>query len=240
MISCLRKLNIVGPAVLLAVACAAGRSLQGAKDEIQDQGVFKLLLAGQQVGVEKFLIRERGDRVDAKAEVQLRVRRGGKVADYTSFPHLVLNNQLFPLTYSWSQQGTHSSRISADFRRSPARVRYHTINGRQDDREFQFPPGIVILDDNVINQYELLTMRYDRTAGGTQVFRAFIPQRALPGTVSVTSAGNEDVRFDRRNEMCRHLVVSTDLARINLWVDRRGRLLRMDWPSSQFVAIRAR
>ncbi|MGH9355082.1 MAG: hypothetical protein ACRD10_03045, partial [Terriglobia bacterium] len=123
---------------------------------------------------------------------------------------------------------------------SPARVRYHTVSGSQDNRAFALTPDDIVLDDNVISQYELAARRYLLSSGGTQTFQAFTPQEALPGTITLSSAGTATIEIDGRKEVCQHLTLSTSLARIDLWVDQGGRLLRMERASAQLVAVRTR
>ena len=206
----------------------------------QDHGVFVLQVAGQQIGTENFEIRSRGGQVEARAEIKIHVTQNGKSADFRTFPDLVLTPALDPVSYTWSQKGPQSSRISINFTGSPVRVRYHTVNGRQDDRAFSLPHDVVILDDNVINQYELVARRYMLTPGGKRTFQAFTPQEALPGTITVRSEGTESLELNGHKQTCQRLLLSTSLAQISLWVDKQGRLLRMERASIQFVAVRSR
>ncbi len=206
----------------------------------EDHGIFILEIGGRRIGSESFQIRARGSQIEALAEIQIHGVENGQPSAFKTSPDLVLNAALDPISYTWVQKRPQYSRISIDFMKSPARVRYHTISGAQDNRAFALPRDVIVLDDNVIDQYELLAMRYLRTPGGKQNFQAFIPQEALPGTVSVASAGTENIDLDGRNQPTQHLVLNTGLARIDLWVDQQGRLLRMERASVRFIALRAR
>jgi len=240
--SSLAKALAFGVALLIARSCfTSGLSgFQKVPPGIQDHGVFILQVAGRQIGTENFEIRSRGGQVEARAEIQIHVTQNGKTFAFKTFPYLILNAALEPIAYTWSQRGPQSSRISINFARSPVRVRYHTVNGRQDVRTFALPHGVVILDDNVIDQYELAARRYLRTPGGKQTFQAFTPQEALPGVITVSSLGVESLQLNGHKQICQRLVLSTSLAQIDLWVDKQGRLLRMERASTQFVASRAR
>lgn len=143
-----------------------------------------------------------------------------------------------PLTYTWSQKGPQSSHLEVDFSKPPARARYGTVSGEEDIREFGLSKDVVILDSNVIHHYQLVIDRYQRTKGGAQSFRAFIPQEALPGVVNVQEAGLESIKIAERTGTLRHLVVTTELARIDLWVDAQQRLQRLLIPALQFEAVR--
>jgi hypothetical protein len=195
-------------------------------------------VAGQPVGTETFDIRSPGDRVEAEAEIELRIERDGKVHEFKTFPKLVLNSALQPLTYSWSQKGSQSSQLEVDFRSSPARTRYRTVAGEDDRRDFELPKDVVVLDDNVVHHYQLAVYRYRRTAGGKQTFQVFVPQEAMPGPLEVEETGQESVEINARLETLRHLVVSAELARIDLWVDDQQRLQRVSIPAAQLEAVR--
>ncbi|MGH9376432.1 MAG: hypothetical protein ACRD1J_09760 [Terriglobia bacterium] len=234
--------RLMATAFLLPILCISA-VLSGSPNPAafaQDQGVFILEVAGRRIGTESFEIRSRDSQIEARAEIQIHAAQNGKVSDFRTFPDLILNAALDPVSYTWSQKSPQSSRISIDFKESPVHVRYRTVDGKLDNRTFALPRGVVILDDNVINQYELVARRYLRTPGGKQTFQAFIPQEALPGTLRVTSLGMESIDVGGRKQTAQRLALSTGLAQIDLWVDQEGRLLRMERPSVRFVAFRAR
>jgi hypothetical protein len=188
-------------------------------------------VSGQPVGTETFDIRSRADRVEAEAKIELRIKHDGKVEEFKTFPKLVLDAALQPVTYSWSQKGPQSSQLEVDFRSPPAKVHYRTIAGEDDRRDFELPKDVVVLDTNVVHHYQLAVYRYQRTAGGKQTFQVFVPQEALPGAL-------ESVEIDGRPQTLRHLVFSAELARIDLWVDDQQRLQRMSIPAAQLEAVR--
>ena len=205
---------------------------------LNDRGVFQLSLAGRQIGSEKFEIQSAGDQVTAKAEIQFQTEREGKPILVKTSSTLVLNSQLAPLTYSWSQTGAQASSLEADFRSQPAKLRYHTITGEGDERDFLLLPDIVLIDNNVFHHFELLAARYQLTSGGKQVFKAFVPQDALPGELSVEGKGQEAVKIRGRSENLLHLLVTTELAQIDLWLDDQQYLQRVLIAAVQLEAVR--
>jgi hypothetical protein len=142
------------------------------------------------------------------------------------------------MTYSWSQKGSQSSQLEVDFRSSPAKVHYRTVAGEDDRRDFVLPKDVLVLDVNVVHHYQLAVYRYHRTAGGKQTFQVFVPQEALPGPLEVEEAGQESVEVNARLETLQHVVVSAELARIDLWVDDEQRLQRVSIPAAQLEAVR--
>ncbi len=206
---------------------------------VDDRGVFVLSLAGRQIGTEEFEITSSEDKIEARAKIQFHLDDHGKSVELTTFPDLVMNQQLEPITYTWSQKGPQASELAIDFRSSPAQCRYRTVTGGEDRREFALPKAVVVLDaTNVIHHYQLLVDRYRATSGGQQTFQAFVPQEAWPTVLTVEDRGSETLDRQGRSERLRHLVVKTERAPIDLWIDDSGRLIRVSNPESQFEALR--
>ncbi len=206
---------------------------------VKDEGIFSLSVEGKKVGTEKFEIQSSGDRIEAKAEIQLRLDRDGKTVELKAFPDLVLDVQFHPLTYKWSQKGSQSSRLDIDFRSSPAKCRYRTVTGQEDNRDFDLPRDVVVVDaTSVIHHYQLLVSRFKLAAGPKQTFRAFIPQEAWPTVLTVEERGPEAVELQGHSQTLDHIVVATESTPIDLWVDEAGRLQRLSNPEAKFEAVR--
>jgi hypothetical protein len=221
-------------AALLAGTFALGVSVRTPAVGVADHGTYVVSVGGHRVGTEKFEITSTPEKIEAKAEIDLHVAQQGKRVDFRIFPHLVLNPELNPLTYTWDQKGAQPAQLEVDFRSSPAKIRYRTVTGEDDQRDFALPKDVVVLDDNVVHHYQLAVNRYHLTPGGKQTFQAFIPQEAAPGVLTFEDAGTESIG----GATLHHLVVSTELARIELWVDQQQRLQRILIPEIQFEAVR--
>ncbi len=178
--------------------------------------------------------------MEAKAEIQLRFEQDGKMVESRTFPDLVLNSQFQPLTYTWRQKGSQVSQLQVDFRPSLAKCRYRTVTGEDDERDFDLPKDVVVLDDNVFHHYQLVVRRLRLAPQGKQTFKAFIPQETLPGVLTVEDVGAESVEIGGHAENLQHLVVTTELARVDLWVDDQQRLQRVTIPAALFEAVRKR
>ena len=207
---------------------------------VDDEGVFEIFLAGRAIGTEKFKIHSSPGKVEAQAEISLHIQQNGKTVGIQSFPDLVLDTQLRPLTYAWNQKGPQSSRLEVDFRGRLARVRYKTVSGDEDNRAFGLPPDVAILDDNVVHHYQLIIDRYQEMGGGKQTFHVFVPQEALPGLITVQDLGNAPITTDGNTANPRHLLITTDLAHIDLWIDNQQHIQRVSVPTVQLEAIRKR
>jgi hypothetical protein len=207
---------------------------------VDDEGVFVISLAGRPVGTERFKIHSSLGKVEAQGEIRLHLEQNGKTVGVQSFPDLVLNPQLRPVTYTWNQKGPQSSRLEVDFSGKLAKVRYKTVSGNEDNRDFALPPDVVVLDDNVVHHYQLIIARYQAMGGGKQTFPVFVPQEALPSLLTVEDMGNVATAIDGVTANLRHLVITTDVTHIDLWVDDQQHLERVSVPEAQLEAIRKR
>jgi hypothetical protein len=166
------------------------------------------------------------------------VEEKGKSLEVRTSSNLLLDPQLDPLSYTWNQKGAQSSQLSIDFRTQPVHTRYKTATGQDDRRDFKLDKDVIVLDDNIIHHYQLAVARYDQAKGGTQAFRAFIPQEALPGIITLNSVGSEPVTVDGEKRTLRRFLLTTELAQISLWVDDQGHLQLVSAPDAQYQAMR--
>ena len=205
---------------------------------VDDEGVFEISVGGRPVGSESFKIHSSTIGVEARGEIRLNIQQKGKAVNVRTFPDLVLDSQLHPLTYTWSQQGPQSSRLEVNFRSNPARVRYKTVNGSEDDRTFQLPPDVSVLDDNVIHHFQLIVARFEAMGGGKQTLPVFVPQEALPSVLTIEEMGNGGASGGTADAHLRHLVITTDVTQLALWVDEQQHLQRVVVPAAQLEALR--
>lgn len=206
---------------------------------LDDRGIFTIIFAGHPIGTEKFTIRSSADKIEAEAEIQLRAGQGARPVEVKNNPQLVLNSNLEPQTYTINQKGAQEFHLEVNFRASPAVSRLRLAGSKEDDeRDFVLPNDVVVLDNNVVHHYQLLVDRFALKPDKTQTFNAYVPQDALPGVLTVEEAGNEEVELEGQKVTLRHLTVSAELARIDLWVDAHQHLQRLYNSAVQLEAIR--
>lgn len=197
-------------------------------------------LAGKRIGTETFEIRATGKGIEAEGKIEMRVQQEGKTFEFRTAAKLVLDSALQPLTYSWSQKGAQSSQLEIDFQASPAKVRYKTVTGEEDARDFELPKDVVVLDDNVFHHYQLIAQKFLRNGSAKQTLPAFVPQEALPGTLVIQDAGPDLAEIGDHKQTLRHLVFSTELKQIDVWLDEQGRVQRIYISDAQLDATRKR
>lgn len=237
--------TLLAPLMAGILACGLATLAQEApgnppRTNVDDEGVFEILLAGRPTGTESFKIHSSPGKVEAQAEIYLHVEQNGKTVVIQSFPDLVMDPQLRPVTYTWNQKGPQSSRLEMDFRGKLAKVRYKTVSGNEDNRAFGLQPDVAVLDDNVVHHFQLIIDRYREMGGGKQTFHVFVPQEALPSLMTVQDAGNAPVTTDGNTANLRHLLITTDITHVDLWVDDQQRIQRVSVPGAQLEAIRKR
>lgn len=232
----------MAPFALLALVPAAcplvGQSPATAAHDLTDHGTFEIYSAGKSIGTETFDIRVRNGRIEAQGDGNLQVEQNGKTIAVQTTSSYVLDSQLDPLTYTWSQKGSQSSHLSIDFRSRPARVRYKQVNGTEDRRDFKLDKDVVVLDDNEIHHYELALARYDQAKGGPQVLSGFTPQEALPGVIMLNYVGPEQTTLNGDKVTLQHFALTAELTQINLWADDQGHLQLVSAADLQFQAAR--
>lgn len=224
-------------ALILAAVTPLTAYAQSPPSTLDDQGTLIISQAGRPMGTEEFTIRSSSNQIQAQGEVTLHYQDSGRAVNIHTFPTLVLSSELEPVSYVWDEKNPEISHLEVDFRSSPARSVLKKSDGKQDVREFQLRPDVVILDNNIFHHYELLVRRYLRTPGGIQAFSGFIPQEALPGGLTVADAGTAETNISGKKNL-RHLVVTTDTLRVDLWVDDLGRLERLLSPSAELEVVR--
>lgn len=224
--------------VFPAVRPARAQGPRSAPRGLNDRGSFEIYAAGKNIGTETFEIRARADQIEAQGDVHLQVEQNGKNMDIRTASRLLLDGHFEPLSYTWNQRGAKASQLSMDFHSQPVQARYKTVNGRDDQRGFMLAKDVLVLDDNALDHYQLAIARYDAVKGGTQTFRAFIPQEAMPGMITLNSEGPEDVAIGGEKRTLHRFHLTTELAQINLWVDDEDHLQMVSAPDAQFQAVR--
>lgn len=227
---------------MLAVSPSQPLAAKGlpAADNLDDRGVFVISLAGKRIGTETFEIRATSNGIEAEGKIEMRVQQEGKTFEFRTSSKLVLDSALQPLTYSWSQKGAQSSQLEIDFQAPPAKVRYKTVTGEEEARDFELPKDVVVLDDNVFHHYQLIVLKYLRNGSAKQTLPAFVPQEALPGTLVVQDAGPDSAEVGGQKQTLRHLVFSTELKQIDVWLGEQGRVQRIYISDAQLEAVRKR
>jgi len=210
---------------------AAGAAAQAPIDE----GTFRLVVDGREVGTERFVIQARGsgasEETTATGSVTLDDAAGQARTTSVQFSGLDLR----PAQYTVSVGGEGGDRLSGRVagRRVSARIVSST---GENVREYLVSEGAIILDGMVAHQHYFLARRV--RAGETHV-PVIVPRDARQSWIDVEILPNETITVAGTPIDCRKLRLSGEPGGVRLlWTDDADRVIRFEIPDRKFVAER--
>jgi hypothetical protein len=215
----------------LFVALAAGAVSANLAAFAPDKGKFKILINGQQAGTEEFALSANGGNWTAHGNAEIQTSQG--VAHVTG--NLELRPDGTPVRYEWTMQGAKKAASTIVFSGTTANVELRMEGARPYTQQFTFNSDrVLVLDNNMYDQYAILARLYDWDKKGAQTFSVIVPQEMTPGSVTVESLGKQETGSGERLEQLR---VKTEDLEINLFLDGQ-RLVRIVSPSANAEIIR--
>jgi hypothetical protein len=196
-----------------------------------DKGKFKILVNGQQTGTEEFALSANGGNWTARGNAEIQTPQG--VAHVTG--NLELRADGAPVRYEWTMQGAKKAASTIVFNGTTANVELRMEGARPYTQQFTFNSDrVLVLDNNMYDQYAILARLYDWDKKGAQTFSVIVPQEMTPGSVTVESLGKQDAGSGEKLEQLR---VKTEDLEISLFMDGQ-RLVRIVSPSANAEIIR--
>ena len=226
----LLRLDIRAACFVFLVAFAA-TAIAAALAFAPDKGKFKILVNGQPAGTEEFSLSANGGNWIARGNAEIQTPQGAT--------HVTGNLELrpdgAPVRYEWTMQGAKKASSTIVFNGATANVELRMEGARPYTQQFTFNSDpVVVLDNNMYDQYAILARLYDWDKKGTQTFSVIVPQEMTPGSVTVESLGKQDTGSGEKLEQLR---VKTEDIEINLFVDG-PRLVRIVSPSANAEIVR--
>jgi hypothetical protein len=226
----------IGHWIVAATAALVIVTPAAAQTTLLDEGTFRIMVGGREVGVETFSIRQNGTGADAVVIAQGRVvldaAGGGS--------EVVANVQLAgaglrPVAYDVELRGGDARRINARVTGSRASARTVSAAG-ETMREYLVSDGAVLLDDGVAHHYFFIAQRAAAGATSTPIV---VPRESRQVQATIQSAGSETISAGGQNVQARRLVVTPagSDAR-SVWIDGQGRVLRVEVEARNYVAVR--
>jgi hypothetical protein len=224
----IRKARTLLPALGLAAACTA-HSVSA--QTVLDQGTFRLTMAGREVGRDSFNILRHGSGDDARILAQ-----GWVDLDQRRISSIVETTGGYGLTrYQATVSGSGSAdtiKVQVSGRRLELTVR---SPAGERMREARAPQGGVLLEENVPHQYYFVGV-LAREGASIPV----IAPGGDAGGIQVQSLTRETVTIGGQPVDATRLGLSADGVERRLWIDAQGRVLRLEIPSTGFLAERLR
>ncbi len=230
-------------AALLAAAAPHRLFLVGATaaDSIPafapDKGKFRILQNGSEIGSEDFELTPTGNASAGNTWIA----RGDTVihvpgsSDMRSSGQLRLAADGAPLHYEWTAQTDKKVSGVVEFENGTAKTSTSVPGKKPVLQDFHFDsPRIAVLDNNLYDQYAILARLYDWNAKGAQMFPVVIPQDVTPGTIKVESQGRKSTESGELET----LRVSTSDLEVDLYLDAKYHLIRLEVPAAKVVIVR--
>ncbi len=199
-----------------------------------DQGTFRVLVGGREVGTEQFSIAQTGSgngavllatgRVSLRLpsgslELTPRLRATGVGAD--------------PVHYEVDVGGDSPPRIVGNIGGGRVSAKIVTASGEQ-LREYVASSGALVLDEGVAHHYYFLAQRLH-----TGRVPVIVPRENRQVIATVSSRGEDAVQVGGASARLFHLVVQPQGGEEHhVWVDALNRVVRVQVPSRQYEAIR--
>ena len=216
---------------LISVFALAATAMAAALVFSPDKGKFKILVNGQPAGTEEFSLSANGGNWVARGNAEIQTPQGA--AHVTG--NLELRPDGAPVRYEWNMQGAKKAASTIVFNGATANVELRMEGARPYTQQFTFNSDrVIVLDNNMYDQYAILARLYDWDKKGAQTFSVIVPQEMTPGSVTVESLGKQDTGSGAKLEQLR---VKTEDIEINLFLDGQ-RLVRIVSPSANAEIIR--
>jgi hypothetical protein len=201
-----------------------------------DEGSFRILVDGSEVGTETFAIRRSGSGADAQfiatAEVQMEVPEGR----LDLRPALQASGGDMEVSaYQIKVSGHRQEEIYVTLGDRRFRTSVRSERGEQ-EREYRASPGTVLLDTGVAHQYYFISSRVGSGGGTVPVI---VPRESQQFDLRVTLVGTEQIQVGGEGVSARHFRLEGSGETRELWVDEEGRVLRLEFPAGGYVAERS-
>lgn len=218
---------------LTALACLA--PARATAQDFLDQGVFLISHDGAEIGREEFAIRATPGSQGRPGVLAVATDR---YREREARAALELTNEHVPISYQVdvTVAGRLTERLSGQLAGGRFAVRLVT-QASEVVREFPVPPGVVVLDDDGLDQFYFFPRPVGDTAETVHVLR---PRERRVVTGAVRALGVDTVVVGSRAVPAQHytLTLPGGDAR-EFWFSASGSLLKIAIPSRGIVAVRS-
>ena len=209
-----------------------------AKEVSQEEGEFKIMVGGKEIGTEKYVVALLGDSASSSslldfknpANPEQKVRMESK---------LDMDGQYRPRSYRLSTDiGGKKGAIAGSF--SPNQVMFEYSSGAAPTKKgLLVGKDYTILDTNLFHHFVFLVrlFKFD-SKESVQRFEVVIPQEADSGVLKISESNRETLVVNGKKIEAHHLQVDSGALVIHLWVDKQRILHKISVPSSGIEVLR--
>lgn len=218
---------------LLFALCGVAAPL-AAQTGASDAGTFDVRVGGRSVGTEEFTIQQSGAGSNSEIVASGRVNLLLTTGSLELSPRLRTTGfQADPVAYDVTVGGTSPRRIVGSVGGGRVTSRIVTPTGEQ-LREYLASAGAIVLDDGVAHHYYFLARRVRN--GRAPII---IPRENRQVMATVEDLGEDRVQVGDTSANLFHLMVRPDGGEVrHVWVDALGRVIRVEIPDRDYVALR--
>lgn len=201
-----------------------------------DEGTFRILSGGREIGTETFTIRRSGTDDAAVTVAQGRVTMSGGQPIELSTTLEISGPALRPAAYQLDLRGPDAQRISGRVVGGRFTARIRSAAGEM-MREYVAGEGAVVLEDGVAHHHHFLVEQ-----AGDAPFRVpvLVPRQNRQVSAQVTIQGREGIEVGGRTVQARRLTLEVaGIGPRQVWADDAGRVLRVEIPDRNYVAVRS-
>ncbi len=223
-----RRLALIAGGCL---AVAPGLYAQGGEE--LDAGTYEILLNGELVGLERFVVQSDGAAVRAAGRVTSSHDAAGIVAGEV---RLLLDQVYRPDRYELKPSGGSLGSVVGLRRGNRLRMQTESADGER-VKEFVAPDDLVILERGFAHHYFLLLGLIRESASGEQL-SLVVPSEGRQFRATVHDEGEDAVSIDGETVTARRYVVEGGGETHTLWESSDGRVLRVEIPTLGWAARR--
>lgn len=219
---------------LSAAGClAVATELRAQGGEELDAGTYEVLVNGELVGLERFVVQSDGAAVQAAARVTSSHETAGIVAGEV---RLLLDQAYRPDRYELKPSGGDLGSVVGLRRANRLRMQTESEEGER-VKEFVAPDDLVILERGFAHHYYLLLGLVREGTGGQQL-SLVVPSEGRQFRATVRDEGEESVPVDGQTVTARRYVIEGGGEAHTLWASADGRVLRVEIPTLGWAARR--
>ena len=222
--------------LLLAGPAVAGEAKKAGKEE----GEFRILLQGKEIGFEKFVIVAEADSVNSSSTVEFRTSGNSRTKVHLE-TKLEMDARFVPRRYQCSiDVDGKRANISSNISPNEAMFEY---TGTPQPRKNGVLVGerYTILDSNVFHHFIFLSRLFDFDSNERiQQMEVVIPQEMDEGVLKMSRRERETIQVRGKKKETRHLKVDSGSVQMDLWVDDQRNLQKIAVPDKGIEVIRSR
>lgn len=203
-----------------------------------EEGQFTILVAGKEIGREKFSIKSSGESVNSSSNSSF--RDPGNKKEIKIETALTMDSKLAPRTYRVQTNiGGQKVQLLGNFEAGEVAYQLQT-GGAPTKSKFLVGENCSLLDNNVFHHFVFIARRFDfENAQQKQSLEVVIPQEMDKGVLEVSDLGIERVSIRGKERDLRHLLADSGSVKIDLWVDEQHVIHKIAMPAKQIEIIRS-